>query len=261
MPGTRSGSLPVSMTAVIFSDGEPPTALKPPEDRPIRHWHPPFIPNAPALPVPCELQTPGCPQPSSPPIWPWLLGGAALIGAGYRVVVALAKPRYGRPITPDEGLRIVTIAKQLAEGAYKNAQNKWGTRIDLTGGKYSDCSNFVHDVLVKSGFRLDWTQWGHGDTVNLSPQAFERVIGDPRPEDIVVQSQGTFKHMGVIAEKVKDGIYRAYQIGNSDLTRTFEPGHLVSWGPPNSHTIFNKGSLEFYRAKVQLAEKAAQSAT
>jgi hypothetical protein len=243
--------------ALAYSDGESTEPLKPPETSPVTHWHVPFRPKPPELHVPCELQSAGCPVSEPRSAWPYLLAGAVLFGAGYLAVSALRRPRYGRSVTAEEGQQIAQMAKELSETTYKNATNKLGARIDLTNGLFSDCTNYVQDVLIHCNFRLDWST--HGDIVTLSPRALEPVAGGPRPGDIVVQWQGKFKHVGILLDKVANGIYRAFQIGDHDLVRTLEPGHLTTWGSPGSHTIFNKAPLEFYRIKIELLDKATSS--
>lgn len=138
------------------------------------------------------------------------------------------------------------VSRTMAQNAESLTSTYSSKKVEYQmGAQYSDenlksdCSHFVHDVLVKSGYEIPYQS-----TSMMSGSKYYDKTDSPVAGDVMVQGG----HMGVYSGTEDDkGNPQGYQMGNSGAK-------LGSWGPKG---WFNKDKdLIYYRPKSEYLKKS-----
>ena len=117
-----------------------------------------------------------------------------------------ARPELHSDIDASEGEKIAQTAEQLAQDYRRRGVQYQEGGDASTGGSYSDCSHFVHDVLMRAGFDIPYTSTG-----DMAASEYFGEIQQPvaRAGDLIVQGH----HMGIFQGKYEGGCPLGTQMG------------------------------------------------
>lgn len=140
----------------------------------------------------------------------------------------------GGLIDPQQGEGIARMAEQVAQD-YRERGVKYREGGDAAaGGHYSDCSHFVHDVLIKAGYRIPYiTTSGMARSDHFS----ETRLAEAKAGDVIVQGH----HMGVFQGTYNGGCPVGTQMGISGPKGG-------KWGPGG--WFDDPDDMRFYRLKT-----------